>query len=211
MTIVDVSGSAPQVIATITVPNVPNLPNPVPASVVAVTALPDESRAYVASVPTSAQPSEVSISAVQGDGKTATYTYVWTGGHDLTPGITVEVTGIASPNDVFNGTYVVDAVSGSSCNQPAQGCTFQAANSTTANRNFRDGDGGEYHQQSFPPGQRGECYLKRHYKDDWHTRLSGCHGDWLAILLRCVCSAGFADSSDSLPRNFPLHDGGGWR
>jgi len=130
MKIVDVSQTPAQVIATITIPNVPALPNSVPASAVAVAALPDGSRAYVASVPSAAQSSQASISAVQGDGATATYTYTWTGGHDLTPGITVAVSGIAKPNDTFNGTYTVTSVSGTSCNK--QACTFQAANSTVS-------------------------------------------------------------------------------
>ena len=130
MKIVDVSQTPAQLLATISIPNVPGLPDAVSASAVAVTALPDGSRAYVASIPSSAQPSQANISAVQGDGTTATYTYTWTGGHDLTPGITVAVSGITSPNDGFNGTYAITAVTGSSCNQPAQVCTFQAANST---------------------------------------------------------------------------------
>ena len=130
MKIIDVSQTPAQVLATISIPNVPGLPAAVPASAVAVAALPDGSRAYVASVPSSAQPSQASISAVQGDGTTATYTYTWTGGHDLTPGITVAVSGIASPNDGFNGTYAITAVSGTSCDQTTQVCTFQAANST---------------------------------------------------------------------------------
>jgi hypothetical protein len=130
MKIIDISQTPAQVLATISIPNVPGLPNAVPASAVAVAALPDGSRAYVASVPSSAQPSQASISAVQGDGTTATYTYTWTGGHDLTQGITVAVSGIASPNDGFNGTYAITAVSGTSCDQTTQVCTFQAANST---------------------------------------------------------------------------------
>jgi hypothetical protein len=130
MKIIDISQSPAQVLATISIPSVPGLPGPTAASAVAVAALPDGSRAYVASVANSALPSQVSISAVQGDGTTATYTYTWTGGHDLTPGIPVTVTGIASPDDGFNGTYLITTVSGTSCNQPTQGCTFQAANST---------------------------------------------------------------------------------
>jgi hypothetical protein len=130
MKIVDVSQTPAQLLATISIPNVPGLPNAVSASALAVTALPDGSRAYVASIPSSAQPSQANVSAVHGDGTTATYTYTWTGGHDLTPGIIVAVSGITSPNDGFNGTYTITAVTGSSCNQPVQVCTFQAANST---------------------------------------------------------------------------------
>ena len=127
MAIVDVSQSVPTLMATIAIPNVPALPNSVQASAVAVAALPDASRVYVASVP-SAQSSQVNISAVQGDGTTATYSYTWTGGHDLTPGVTVTVSGLPMAEDGFNGTYAITAVSGTSCN--TQTCTFQAADTT---------------------------------------------------------------------------------
>ena len=133
MAIVDVAQSPLQLIATIAIPQVPGVPA-VPANAVAVAALPDGSRAYVASVPSAAQSSQVSVSAVQGDGTTATYTYTLTGGHDLTPGITVAVSGIAPAYDGFNGTYVVDSVSnsvaGTTCDQAKALCTFQAANPT---------------------------------------------------------------------------------
>ena len=110
MKIIDISQTPAQVVTTISIPSVPGVPA-VPANAVAVAALPDGSRAYVASVPSTAQPSQVNISAVQGDGITATYTYTLTGGHDLTPGITVAVSGLASAYDAFNGTYVVGSVS----------------------------------------------------------------------------------------------------
>jgi hypothetical protein len=126
MAIVDVSQSPPVLMATIVIPNVPALPNSVSASAVAVAALPDASRAYVASIV--ALPSQATVSAVQGDGTTAIYTYTWTGGHDLTPGITVAVSGLALAEDGFNGTYTITAVSGTSCE--TQTCTFQAANTT---------------------------------------------------------------------------------
>jgi hypothetical protein len=116
--------------ATITIPNVPAIPNSVPASAVAAAALPDASRAYVASIPNVALSSQATVSAVQGDGTNATFTYTWTGGHDLAPGILVTVSGISSPNDVFNGTYTIIATSGTSCDQPTQVCTFLAANPT---------------------------------------------------------------------------------
>ena len=150
MKIIDVSQSPAQVIATITIPEVPTLPNSVPASAVAVAALPDGTRAYVASLPSTAQSSGVSISAVQGDGTTATYTYTWTSGHDLTPGITVAVSGIASPNDGFNGTYAITAVSGTSCDQPTQVCTFQAANSTVLAQTAVTGLGASTIDNLFP-------------------------------------------------------------
>ena len=128
MAIVDVSQSAPQLLKTILISQIPGLP-PVDAFAVAVAALPDGSRAYVASVPTSPQPSQVSISAVQGDGTNATYAYTLTGGHDLTAGIAIAVSGITAP-DGFNGTFTIAAVSGTSCD--TQVCTFQAANTTAS-------------------------------------------------------------------------------
>ena len=132
MAIVDISQSAPQLLKTISIPQVAGVPA-VPANAVAVAALPDGSRAYVASVPTAAQPSQLSISAVQGDGTTATYTYTLTGGHDLTAGITVVVSGITTP-DGFDGTFLVNSASnsvlGTTCDQAQAICTFQAANTT---------------------------------------------------------------------------------
>jgi DNA-binding beta-propeller fold protein YncE len=137
MAIIDVSQSAPQLIQTIPIPQVPGVPA-VNAFAVAVAALPDGSRAYVASVPQAAQPSQVNISAVQGDGTTATYTYTLTGGHDVMPGITMAVSGIAPPNDGFNGTFVVNSVAnsvaGTTCDEPTAMCTFQAANATTVSQ-----------------------------------------------------------------------------
>ena len=131
MKIVDISQTPAQVLATVSIPTVPGVPA-VAANAVAVAALPDGSRVYVASVPSAAQTSQVSISGILGDGVTATYTYTLTGGHDLTTGLTVVVSGIASPNDVFNGTFVVDSVSnsvpGTTCDQTNAICTFQTAN-----------------------------------------------------------------------------------
>jgi len=44
----------------------------------------------------------------------------------------VTVSGIVTPNDAFNGTYAISAVSGTSCDQAGQLCTFQAANSAVS-------------------------------------------------------------------------------
>jgi hypothetical protein len=129
LVILDVSQSIPVLLKSIPIPQVPSLPTPVNASAVAVTALPDGSRVYVGSA-AAAQSSQVDISAVQGDGTTATYTYIWTGGHDLTPGISVAVSGMPMANASFDGTYTITAVAGSACNQPASSCTFQASNTT---------------------------------------------------------------------------------
>jgi hypothetical protein len=148
MAIVDVSQSAPQLLKTILIPQVPGLP-PVDASAVAVAALPDGSRAYVASVSTSPQPSQVNISGVLGDGTTATYTYTLTGGHDLTPGIAIAVSGITAA-DGFNGTFTITAASGASCEQPAQACTFQTANTTVAAQTAVAGLGSSTTDNLFP-------------------------------------------------------------
>ncbi|MFY9558706.1 MAG: YncE family protein [Terriglobales bacterium] len=148
LAVVDVAPSAPQLLKTVPIPQIPGVP-PVDAFAVGVAALPDGSRAYVASVSKDPQPSQVSISAVQGDGTTATYTYTLTGGHDLTPGITIAVSGIIAP-DGFNGTFTINAVSGASCDQPLQVCTFQAANTTVANQASVAGSGSSTIDHLFP-------------------------------------------------------------
>ena len=148
MAIVDVSQSAPQLLKTILIPQIPSVP-PVDAFAVAVAALPDGSRAYVASVSTNPQPSQVSISAVQGDGTNAIYTYTLTGGHDLTAGIAITVSGITAP-DGFNGTVTIAAVSGRSCDQPAQTCTFQTANTTVTAQTAVTGLGSSTIDHLFP-------------------------------------------------------------
>jgi len=147
LSIVDVAQSVPQLLKSIPMPQVPGLP-PVNAVAVGVAALPDGSRAYVASVGTP-QPSQVSISAVQGDGATATYTYTLTGGHDLTRGIMVAVSGIDTPAG-FDGTFTIKAVSGSACDQPTQVCTFQTANTTMANQTTVAGLGSSVVDNLFP-------------------------------------------------------------
>jgi hypothetical protein len=146
MAIVDVSQSAPQLLKTILIPQIPSLP-PVDAFAVAVAALPDGSRAYVASVSTKPQPSQVSISAVQGDGTNATYAYTLTGGHDLTAGIAIAVSGITAP-DGFNGAFTIAAVSGTSCD--TQVCTFQAANTTVSAQTTVTGLGSSTIDHLFP-------------------------------------------------------------
>jgi DNA-binding beta-propeller fold protein YncE len=128
MTIVDVSQSAPQLIKAVTVPPFAVLPvgSSVPAIATAVAALPDGSRAYVASY--AVLESQFSISAVSGDGTTATYAYSLTAGHDLTPGATATVTGTGSG---FDGTFLVEAiVSGT---QACPGICFQTSNLTNDN------------------------------------------------------------------------------
>jgi hypothetical protein len=91
--------------------------------------LPDGTRAYVASVPSSKTkllPSQVSISSVVGNGTTATYTYTLVSGHDLTPGVVVTISGTGAG---FDGTFQVASVSATGCD--AGSVCFQVANSVT--------------------------------------------------------------------------------
>ena len=131
LAVVDVSGSSPASLATVAIPAFAllNLTS-VSANGVAVTALPDGSRAYVASVPSSADlvlPSQLSISSVSGDGTTATYTYTLTSGHDLTPGVTITIAGTVTG---FDGTFQVSAVVKGTAACPA--VCFQVPNATTS-------------------------------------------------------------------------------
>jgi hypothetical protein len=131
LAVVDVSGSSPQLLTSIAIPSYSllNLPS-VNANAVAVTALPDGSRAYVTSVPSAPDlvlPSQLTISSVQGDGKTATYTYTLTAGHDLTPGVTITVSGTAAG---FDGTFQVSAVLSGTSSCPTT--CFQVLNPTSS-------------------------------------------------------------------------------
>jgi hypothetical protein len=131
LAVVDVSGTSPQLLAKVTVPVFSLLnQSPVNAVAVAVTVLPDGSRAYVTSLPATANlalPSQLTISSVQGDGTTATYTYTLTAGHDLTPGATITVAGTA---DGFDGTFQVSTVPSGTSTCPTTNC-FQVLNSTS--------------------------------------------------------------------------------
>ena len=136
MQIVDVSQSQPQLLATISIPSFALLPSgsSAPAIATAAAALPDGSRAYVASF--AVLPSQFSISAVSGDGTTATYAYTLTAGHDLTPGVTVTVTGTGSG---FDGTFLVGAVVSGTTACP--GTCFQAPNTTSGSGTLGSGTG----------------------------------------------------------------------
>src|ERR1019366_3053964 len=104
MAIVDVTGPVPQLMKTVPIPpfSLLNLAS-VPGTAVAAAALPDGSRAYVGSY--AALPSQVNISSVLGEGTTGTYAYTLTAGHDLTPGVTVTVTGTDTQQvSGFDGT-----------------------------------------------------------------------------------------------------------
>jgi hypothetical protein len=130
LAVVDASQSVPQLLKSVAIPQSPGIP-PLNASAVAVAALPDGSRAYVASVAATAQPSQVNISGVQGDGATATYKYTLTGGHDVTAGMTIDISGIGTPAG-FDGTFTIEGVSGTACDQ--QACTFRIANATVSDQ-----------------------------------------------------------------------------
>ena len=125
MAIVDISQSAPQPLAMIAIPPFPVLPvgSSAPATATAAAALPDGSRAYVASY--AVLPSQFNVTSVTGDGTTATYAYSLTAGHDLTPGVSITVTDTATG---FDGTFLVGAmVSGTAA---CPGTCFQAPNTT---------------------------------------------------------------------------------
>jgi DNA-binding beta-propeller fold protein YncE len=131
LAIVDVSQSPPPLLATINIPSFPLLSLPsVAATAVAVAALPDGSRAYVGSY--AVLPSQFNISAVLGDGSTGTYAYNLTVGHDLTPGVTVTVTGTDTQQvSGFDGTYIVSAIVSGTTACP--GTCFQTSNPTNTN------------------------------------------------------------------------------
>jgi DNA-binding beta-propeller fold protein YncE len=130
LTILDVSQSIPQTLATVPIPpfTLLNIKNPVPATAAAVAALPDGSRAYVGSY--AALPSQFNVTSVSGDGTTATYAYTLTAGHDLNPGVTVTVTGTTTLTETgFDGTYIVGAIVSGTAVCP--GTCFQTANTAT--------------------------------------------------------------------------------
>jgi len=142
VTIIDVSQAAPNVLAVIAVPNV-DVPGvgPLPATVIAATSLPDATRAYFGSY--AVAPSNVTISSVQGDGTTATYTYSLTSGATLAGGMGLNVSGLVdsmgNPLKMFEGPVLIsNVISGTS------GCPttcFQAANTNTLDAVAESGTG----------------------------------------------------------------------
>src|SRR6202521_564263 len=136
MEIVDVSQSQPQRIATIPIPSFALLPvgSSAPATAAASAALPDGSRAYVASY--AVLQSQFNISSVTGDGTTATYVYTLTAGHDLTRGVSITVTGTGTG---FDGTFIVGAILSGTTACP--GTCFQAHNATSGNGTAGSGTG----------------------------------------------------------------------
>jgi hypothetical protein len=113
VTIVDVSQSVPTTLAVVPIPAFSPLNLPaVPATAIAVTSLPDATRAYVGSY--AVLPTNLTISSVSGDGTNATYTYTLTSGHDLTPGAAIAVSGLVdsmgNPLPAFEGTFQVSNV-----------------------------------------------------------------------------------------------------
>jgi DNA-binding beta-propeller fold protein YncE len=134
MAIVDVAPSQPQLLQTISIPSfsLMNFP-PVTAVATAVTVLPDGSRAYVASYPSSiggVLPSQFDISSVSGNGTTATYAYSLTAGHELTSGMAITVTGTEAG---FDGIFIIGGVVRGTSACP--GTCFQAPNPTSTNGN----------------------------------------------------------------------------
>jgi hypothetical protein len=125
LTILDVSQSVPAILATIPIPpfTLLNIKNSVPATATAVAALPDGSRAYVASY--AVLPSQLNIPSVSGDGTTATYAYTLTAGYPLNPGVTVTVSGTKTG---FDGAFIVSAIVSGTAACP--GTCFQAPNAT---------------------------------------------------------------------------------
>ena len=125
LAVIDVSQSAPSLLATVPIPpfTVANSQSVVSAIAAAVTALPDGSRAYVASY--AMLSTAVSIPSISGDGGTATYAFTLTSGQALNPGMTVSVSGTGTG---FDGSFIVSAiVSGTSA---CPGTCFQAPNPT---------------------------------------------------------------------------------
>src|SRR5271154_821132 len=125
MVMADVSQTPPQVIQTFAIPPFALLgaPSSAVATATSATALPNGSQAFVASY--ALLTSQFNVSAVSSDGTIATYTYTLTGGHDLTAGALITVTGTGTG---FDGTFVVGAIVSGTAACP--GTCFQAPNST---------------------------------------------------------------------------------
>jgi len=136
MEIIDISQSQPQPIATIPIPSFALLPvgSSAPATAAAAAALPDGSRAYVASY--AVLQSQFNISSVTGDGTTATYAYTLTAGHDLTQGVSITVTGTGTG---FDGTFIVGAILSGTTACP--GTCFQAHNTMSGKGTAGSGTG----------------------------------------------------------------------
>jgi hypothetical protein len=140
MKMVDVSQSPPQLITTISIPPFSLLPSPSSALATATSsaALPDGSQAYVASY--ASLSSQFNVSAVSGDGTTATYAYTLTGGHDLTPGVLITVTGTDTMSvSGFEGTFIVGAIVSGTAACP--GTCFQAPNAANGTGQAGSGTG----------------------------------------------------------------------
>ncbi len=127
LVIIDISQSAPSLLATIPIPAfaLANAPS-VPAIAAAATALPDGTRAYIGSYAT--LPSQINISSVIGDGTNATFTYTLVSGHDLTPGVSVTIAGMPTALIGFNGTFLVGSTVSGTMACPAT--CFQFSNPT---------------------------------------------------------------------------------
>ena len=141
LTIVDVSQSTPTKLATISIPPFSVFPaGSVPATAIAVTSLPDASRAYVGSY--ALLPTNLTIPSVTGDGTNATYTYTVVSGHDVAPGTEVTISGLFSGGTEltdFEGTFQVSSVISGTSACPTT--CFQIANTNTLSATPVSGSG----------------------------------------------------------------------
>jgi len=136
LVVLDVSQSTPALVA-----SVPLSASGLPASGVAVIALPDGSRVYAASNGPAQTTTIGTISSVSGDGTTATYTYdpASVSGPPVLVGMSLTITG---GNDRFDGTVIVTAVGSdtSTCGQSPTPC-FTAANPNSGTGGARSATG----------------------------------------------------------------------
>ena len=127
--VLDVSQSTPALLASVSLSA-----SALPASGVAVAALPDGSRAYAAANGPAQTTTVGTISSVTGDGTTATYTFDPNSvtGPALQPGMSLTITG---GGDGFDGTFIVESVSGSMFNaaDPTNGQSSAARTATGTN------------------------------------------------------------------------------
>ena len=130
LTILDVSQSAPAVLATVTL-----AASGMPATGVAVAALPNGSRAYAASNGPAQTTTVGTISAVTGNGTTAQFTFdpASVSGPAIQPGMSLTITG---GNDGFDGTFIVESVSGNTFSVVDTTVSQSNATRTAAGTNF---------------------------------------------------------------------------
>jgi len=140
----------------------------------------------VPTLPHSGVTSQLNISAVSGDGTTATYAYTLTAGHDLTPGVSVTVTGTGAG---FDGTFLVAAIVMARC--LSRYC-FQVPNTTSGNGTAGSGAGSNIFPQITVV--LGDVEHRQDHGRD--AAVSGCHRPGFPILRGGLCQCAL-----------PLHDG----